>query len=91
MAKSRENLDLILLELLPRAATVPLLATPKILVDRPPVEDQAGRQPGQDRDQSRPVRLACSCQPQHQAERTAARMTSTGAGDPVQRSNEAAP
>jgi hypothetical protein len=37
------------------------------------------------------MRLAGGCQGQHQAERTAARITSTGAGTPVQSSNEAAP
>jgi hypothetical protein len=37
------------------------------------------------------VRFACSGELQHHAERTAARITSTGAGTPVQRSNEAAP
>src|SRR5205807_284438 len=59
---------------------------------RIPVEHQPGRKSGDDRDEGRPVRLARRYELEsHQAERTAARITSTGAGTPVQSSNEAAP
>ena len=86
-----EHLDLVLLELLPRAAPVAFLASREIGVDRVPVEDEPCRQAGEDRDERRPVRLARGCQAQHQAERTAARIASTGAAIPVHSSNEAAP
>ena len=92
MAEAGEHLDLVLLELLARAAAVALLAAVQVGVDRGAVEHEPGRKPGQDRDERRSVRLAGGGQSQaHAAERTAARMTSTGAGDPVQSSNDAAP
>ena len=53
-----EHLDLVLLELLARAAAVALLASVQIGVDRGAVEREPGRQAGQDRDERRPVRLA---------------------------------
>lgn len=86
-----EHLDGVLLELLAGTAAVALLATAKVGVDRAAVEDETGGQASENRDQSGTVRLAGGCQRQHQAERTAARITSTGAGTPVQSSNEAAP
>ena len=87
-----EHLDLVLLELLARAAPVALLAAVQVGVDRGAVEREPGGQAGQDRHERRPVRLAGGGESErHAAERTAARMTSTGAGTPVQRSNDAAP
>ena len=53
-----EHLDLVLLELLARAAAVALLAPVEVGVDRSPVEREPRRQPGQDRDERRAVRLA---------------------------------
>ena len=53
-----EHLDLVRLERLPRAATVPLLAPPQVGVDGFPIDRQAGRQASDDRDQSGAVRLA---------------------------------
>ena len=81
------------LDLLPRAAAVALLAAPQVGVDRVAVEDEPGRQPGDDRDERRPVRLAGGRRATSvtAAERTAFRITSTGAGTPVQSSNDAAP
>ena len=58
MAKTREHLDLVLLELLARAAAVALLTAMKVGVDRGTVEHEPGREAGQNRDQRRPVRLA---------------------------------
>ena len=92
VAEAGEHLDRVLLELLARAAAVPELAPVQVGVDRSPVEDEPGGKPGQDRDERRPVRLSCCREVQrHAGERTAARMTSTGAGTPVQSSNDAAP
>ena len=92
VAEARVHLDLVGLDLLARAAAVALLAAAEIRVDRRLVEDEARRQPADDRDQRRAVRLACSDQFQtHGSKPTAARMTSTGAGIPVQSSNDAAP
>ncbi len=78
-----EDLDLVLLELLPRAAAVALLAPREIAVDRGPVEPEPGGETGDDRDERGPVRLACGREPErHAGKPTAARMTSTGAGTP---------
>ena len=90
--QSGEHLDGVLLDLLPRAAPVPLLAPSQVGVDRVPVEDETGRQPGHDRDERRAVRLTGRDDGEgHGAERTAFRITSTGADTPVQSSNDAAP
>jgi hypothetical protein len=43
MPEAGEHLDLVLLELLARAAAVPLLAPVEVSVDRRPVEQEAGR------------------------------------------------
>src|SRR4051812_46439533 len=92
MAEAGEHLDAILLDLLPGAAAVALLAAAEVVVDRVPVEDEAGGQAAQDGDQRRPVRLTCRCQAErHAANPSALRMTSTGARMPVQSSNDAAP
>ena len=58
VAQAGEHLDLVLLELLPRAAPVALPAAVEICGDRVAVEPEAGGQPGEDRDERRPVRLA---------------------------------
>ena len=50
--------DLVRLDLLPRAAPVPLLAPAEVGVDRSLVEHEPGREAADDRDQGRPVRLA---------------------------------
>src|SRR5213076_3040387 len=67
------------------------LAPPQVGVDRLAVEREARRQARHDPDERRPVRLARGRQLHHQAERTAARIASTGGATPVQSSNEAAP
>ena len=69
MPEPGEHLDLVLLELLARAAAVALLAPAEVGVDRRPVELEPGRQPGEDRDERRAVRLAGG----GEAERHAAR------------------
>src|SRR5262249_10970753 len=87
-----EHLDLVGLDLLPRAAAVALLPSAEVGVDRVLFEDEPGRETGHDRDERRPVRLAGGDERQrHAAERTAFRITSSGASTPVQRSKEAAP
>src|SRR5947208_8534965 len=91
MAQTRKHLDLVLFQLLARTAAVALLPAAQVGVDGAAVEDETRRQAGENRDQGRTVRLARGCQRQHQSERTAARITSTGGGTPVQSSNEAAP
>src|SRR5207253_1257191 len=53
-----EHLDLIGLDLLPRAAPVALLAPPQIGVDRVLLEQEPGGEAGDDRDEGGPVRLA---------------------------------
>ena len=89
----REHLHLVRLDLLARAAAVALLAPPEIRVDRRAVEDEPRREPGDDRDERRAVRLACRDEAEraHAEERTARRITSMGAESPVQSSNAAAP
>src|SRR5262249_31260532 len=79
-----EHVDFVLLELLARTAPVALLPAAQVGVDGAAIEHEARGQPGDDREQGGPVRLARSCQRQHQPERTAARITSTGAGTSVQ-------
>src|SRR6185437_14632017 len=87
-----EHLDGVLLELLPRAAAVALLPTREVGVDRVTVEDEAGRQPADDRHERGPVRLAGGRERQrHASKPRALRIAPTGAGRPVQSSNEAAP
>src|SRR5919106_54796 len=56
--QAREHLDLVRLDLLARAAPVPLLAAAEIRLDRVALEHEPGREPGDDRDERRPVRLA---------------------------------
>ena len=92
VAQAGEHLDPVLLDLLPRAAAVALLAAREVGVDRVAVEHEPGRQAADDRDERRAVRLARCCQPKrHGGKPTAPRITSTGAGMPVQSSNDAAP
>ena len=90
--KAGEHLDGVLFDALARAAAVALLAAAKIGVDRVALEHEPRGQTGDDRDERGPVRLARRDElERHHAERTAARMTSTGAGTPVHSSNAAAP
>src|SRR5439155_8421452 len=92
LTETREHLHLVLLDLLTGTAAVALLAAVEVRVDRGLVQHKACRQAGENRDESRPVRFAGGYEVQcHQAERTAARITSTGAGTPVHSSNDAAP
>ena len=56
--EAREHLDLVLLELLPRAASVALAPAAEVGVDRFAVELEPRRKPREDRDERRPVRLA---------------------------------
>ena len=92
MAQAGEHLDRVLLELLPRAAAVALLAAREVGVDRLPVEHEARGQPADDRHERGPVRLAgCGQCERHEAKPKALRIASTGAGRPVQSENDAAP
>ena len=92
MTKAGQHLDLVALDLLTRTAAVALLPAVEVCVDEVPIEHQPCGKTGKDRDERRAVRFACCCELQrHHAERTAARITSTGAGTPVHASNEAAP
>src|SRR4029077_2473756 len=59
MAQAGKHLDRVLLDLLPRAAPVSLLAPMQIRVDRPLLEDETCRQSAHDRDERRTVRLTC--------------------------------
>ena len=87
-----EHLDLVGLDLLARRAAVALLAPPQVGVDRVLVEHEPGRQAGHDRDERGPVRLAgCGELQGHAGKPSALRITGTGAGTPVQSSNDAAP
>ncbi len=67
MPEPREHLDLVRLELLPRAPPVALLATPEVGIDRVLLEPKPGREPGHDRGERRPVRFACGHQPEGHA------------------------
>src|SRR5207253_615356 len=58
VAKAGEHLDLVRLDLLARAPPVALLAAAEVGVDRLAVEDEPRWEPGDDRDERRPVRLA---------------------------------
>ena len=92
MAQAGEHLDRVLLELLPRAAAVALLAAREVGVDRLPVEHEARGQPADDRHERGPVRLAGRGQRErHEPKPKALRIASTGAGRPVQSENDAAP
>src|SRR5581483_10835049 len=92
LAQTGEHLDLVRLDLLPRRAAVALLAAPQVGVDRRLVEDEPRGQAGDDRDEGRPVRLAGGCDLEvHSGKPTTRRMTATGAGTPVQSSNDFAP
>ena len=87
-----EHLDLVRLDLLARRAAVALLAAAQVGVDRRPVEHEARREPGEDRHERRPVRLACRRQlERHEDKPKAARIAATGAAVPVHRSKLAAP
>jgi hypothetical protein len=55
VAEPGEDFDLVLLELLPGAPAVALLAAAQIGVDRTAVKDEAGGKPGQDRNERRTV------------------------------------
>jgi hypothetical protein len=66
VSQSREDVDLVLLDSLPRAAAVALLTPAEIGVDRLLLQRQPGREPGDDRDERRPMRLAGSGQAQHE-------------------------
>ena len=54
-----EHLHLVVLELLPRAASVALAPAAEVGIDRFAVELETRRKPREDRDERRPVRLAC--------------------------------
>ena len=86
MAQAREHLDAVLLDLLPRRAAVALLPPLEVGVDRVAVELEPGGQPGEDRDERRPVRFAGGGEAEGHAQsldrRTASRITSIGAGTP---------
>src|SRR5262249_50868923 len=58
VAEAREDLYLVGLDLLARRAPVALLAAPEVGVDRLLLEDEAGRQARDDRDERRSVRLS---------------------------------
>src|SRR5262249_10357113 len=88
----REHLDLVRLDLLARAPSVAPLAASQVRVDRLPAEHEPRRKTAHDRDEAGSVRLAGRDEGQgHGAERTAFRITSTGAGTPVQTANDLAP
>ena len=92
VAKSRENVDLVGFELLPRTAPVALTPTRQIEVDRFSIEPKPGREPGDDSDECRAVRLTRGRElERHVSKPMASLMTSTGAARPVQSSNAAAP
>src|SRR6185437_7176873 len=87
-----EHLDGVGFDSLAWTAAVALLPASEVGVDRITLEHEAGGKAADDRDERGAVRLARGDEfERHQAERTAARMTSTGAGTPVHHSNEAAP
>src|SRR5689334_15089448 len=87
-----QDLDRVLLELLAWAATVALLAAHEVGIDRVPVEHEPGWQAAEDPHERRPVRLACRDQVEaHGTKPMALRIVPTGAGLPVQSSNDAAP
>src|SRR3989442_14129191 len=77
------------LDPLPRTATVPELPAPQVAVDVRRRHREARRDAVQDREHLRPVGLAGRQEP-HTGRGRAARMTSSGAGTPVQSSNERA-
>ena len=81
LPEAGEHLHLVALYLLTRAPAVTLLSPVQVRIDQLPVERQPRREAGQDRDERGSVRFACRRERQcHHAERTAARITSTGAG-----------
>ena len=57
VAKTGENLDLVRFQLLPRAPPVALASPAQVVVNRRPVEREAGGESCQDRDERRSVRL----------------------------------
>src|SRR5207302_10049839 len=92
VAKAGEHLHLVGLDPLPGRAPVALLAPAKIAVDRLLLENEPRRQPREDRDERGPVGLPCRCElERHAGKPSALRITGTGAGTPVQSSNDAAP
>ncbi len=92
VAQAGEHLDLVLLELLARAPAVALAPAPEVRGNRVSLHSKPGRQPGDDGDERRSVRLACGRELEHHGSNpTAARIASSGAGCPVQSSKDAAP
>ena len=92
MPQARQHLDLVPLEILPRAAAVALAPPAQVVVDRVPVEPEAGGEPAQDRDEAGAVGLPGRDEGErHGRKPSAARIADTGAGTPVQSSNDAAP
>ena len=63
-AEPGEHLDLVALELLARTAAVALLPAPQVCVDRVLPELEPGREPGDDRDERRPMRFPCGHEPE---------------------------
>ena len=58
VTQAGEHLDLVLFQLLPRTSPVALTPAGEVAVDRLAVELEAGRQSGENGNESRPVRLA---------------------------------
>jgi len=57
-AEEQQRIGLVLLDLLPRAPAVALLAPAQVGIDRLPVEHESRRKPADDRDERGTVRLA---------------------------------
>ena len=92
MPKAGEDVDLVRLELLAGAAAVTLPATLEVVGDRGGVQPEPGREAGQDRNEGGAVRFARGGELEgHSVKPSAARITPTGAGTPVQSSNAATP
>src|SRR5579862_1204121 len=92
LTEAREHLDLVRLDLLARRAPVAGLPAAQVRVDRLAVEHEARGQSRQDGDEGRAVRLAGGRELEgHAGKPSALRSTATGAGTPVQSSNDAAP
>src|SRR5438876_5137563 len=70
VAETGQHLDLVLLDLLARAATVALLPPAQVDVDRGLLNREPSRQPFDDRDERGPVRLPCRRQPEHATKRS---------------------
>ncbi len=75
-----QHLDLVLLHLLAWAPPIAFAPAAEVGVDRRPVEREAGREPGDDRDERRPVRLTGGDETErHGGKPSAARIAPTGA------------